>query len=1281
MRTDEVQHLIDDGIFTDTKDYEEMQKDAGNILPHICSARCKKRVAHNNRPDDFQCRKTNNLKMSPDNTKHCYVELPNEHTPECIQRLIQIGLIKRVNIIEEDTDLTSNEFESDHKFFHPTRHIPPTNPTHDRNMSPVEGYTFSQLRSMQNVQCLMYSVGANKYICKYIGKMDENNYTVVSTDAHKNGTLISQTTFLHNTKIATSAHHEEKARQNDRNSKKPKGRIISLCEMYQVQLRYPEVHSDMEFEQIQTTPLEFRAGTECSSKSNVVDDGVHIDIEIQIVREQNRFPEWRLHTNSQRMILIGLQHSKISIDKITKFSVRPPELLHIFDQVGNYYRWFKCTEKSLNRKSIEEKLNNDLKLSCFIDGVQHQVRIRKKALPEIYEYIESLNRPDDFLHPICIMIDLFLHIKTLLTTSASNNRELNNQETIQLNHLNEELLYDDDKRHLPVPVYSYSRPTIASQFILHILLSLGHFSTEVDLLLHPNIRESLRYAKLIGPSNDPDMLQSYSDKLLHMFILEQLRYFPNSKRVLDTWIVTAGDLLDAIIIRDEIPIHDLPPVQQTTLHASKTEEIVRYWDESKAKLIKAAHTELESVMIPYDIPSTNDLENVTLDSPLDWNAYEKFTQIEPQTDASFNEQRLAVKNCTNAIDRYCSIQHQSTFIKCRVIAGSPGCGKSFLMNYVLLYAMSKGLKVGISAQQACRAVHLGGLHLHKLFSLPVKDQASIHRLAELAITRLISKPKLLRVLQMVQVLFLDELGQVSSEMLAVLDIILRKVRNSNTYLGGLLIIGTLDHKQLPPVKGKPFMTSPHVLTSFAFTVLQHSVRASGDPDFQRLQNIARLHPRCYEENPDLIDEFKELISRVCTFVPNWSSPLITPNTFRLYSKKAPAKRAALDYINAVRNTYLPHQIRHSTSNDVQNPQNSHQEWQLASESTRLILDKKLKEPRELLFFIGAFYEFTYNDDGKFSQSQIGLLMNLPDQETVNNFRKIPIYVAPPGIKDMEYDPTKTIEQYVEEGWERQLVGTSPERTQSIPGSLRAQRRQYGIKHRLTATIHASMGDTLNKVAMEISDVEHDYKIWEKEQVIVATSRTKLGKDTIFVGDKTGTINALVSILKHRTQWTDYMDRVLSLVSINGDTNDQNRSIFDYDTYPFRIADIPLPDCNTGFVYMLMSLKENTFIYVGESQCLKIRLGHHNSGNGSTLTTPLHLRPYAIIAFICGFDGNKILRRQIERQWQESMHTQIRSGITDAKQIARSAGVIIERNNSLEDVIEPIQLRLQLLFTE
>ena len=139
---------------------------------------------------------------------------------------------------------------------------------------------------------------------------------------------------------------------------------------------------------------------------------------------------------------------------------------------------------------------------------------------------------------------------------------------------------------------------------------------------------------------------------------------------------------------------------------------------------------------------------------------------------------------------------------------------------------------------------------------------------------------------MLQIIFLDELGQVSSEMLAVLDIILRKVRNSNTYLGGLLIIGTLDHKKFPPISGRLFMTSLHILTSFEFIVLLHSVRTSCDPEFQRLQNIARLHPRCYEGYPQLIEEFKGLILRVCTFINNWSSPLITPNTHRLYSKKS-----------------------------------------------------------------------------------------------------------------------------------------------------------------------------------------------------------------------------------------------------------------------------------------------------------------------------------------------------------------------------------------------------------
>ena len=62
-------------------------------------------------------------------------------------------------------------------------------PTH------VKLYTFAQLRSMKNVQTLMYSSGTNKYIWKYIEKMDDSNNTIVGTGAHKKDTLVTGTQY------------------------------------------------------------------------------------------------------------------------------------------------------------------------------------------------------------------------------------------------------------------------------------------------------------------------------------------------------------------------------------------------------------------------------------------------------------------------------------------------------------------------------------------------------------------------------------------------------------------------------------------------------------------------------------------------------------------------------------------------------------------------------------------------------------------------------------------------------------------------------------------------------------------------------------------------------------------------------------------------------------------------------------------------------------------------------------------------------------------------------
>ena len=82
------------------------------------------------------------------------------------------------------------------------------------------------------------------------------------------------------------------------------------------------------------------------------------------------------------------------------------------------------------------------------------------------------------------------------------------------------------------------------------------------------------------------------------------------------------------------------------------------------------------------------------------------------------------------------------------------------------------------------------------------------------------------------VLLLDEFGQLSSQQISIMDIILRHIRKNNMPFGGVLIVGSFDHKQLHAINGLPMMLNPQLVSDFTLISLECSVRAATDPQLQ-----------------------------------------------------------------------------------------------------------------------------------------------------------------------------------------------------------------------------------------------------------------------------------------------------------------------------------------------------------------------------------------------------------------------------------------------------------------
>ena len=862
----------------------------------------------------------------------------------------------------------------------------------------------------------------------------------------------------------------------------------------------------------------------------------------------------------------------------------------------------------------------------WIDGTQYLIKVRPIAIYNILclpddSFVDlDLKKLFQFLYDHCIS-DIVLDYDKFPSISA-----------VQYNlseFIDGSFSYDFYKarficstythHRLPDPIFNHVKPTNVHCFLVYLLLSMGEFSNEASLYKNAaNMKECFVRAKLLrqytdaNPINEEDIYG-----IVRKYILQHILYVPDGTKSFGKYIVSSFQTLMSCFVYNVTPLNETPPYLNSQLVVKASDDLKKLLFKRKKTIVDILHSNLSNKL--ENIPPIESFLEASISNPMQW--IPSLTQSDGQSYESVKEQKFAFTICMKTIHQY--LNFSSTIVpKSVILCGTPGSGKTHLLRVLSLYCISKGLTTFITAAQSARAIVLGGVHLHKTFLFPFHHLTkNVYRSASLTIVQLNKNPLLLAALKRLDILFVDEIGQHAAEVWSIIDIVLRRIRSSHLYLGGVKTFSTMDLFQLPSFDGKPFLLNPYILTSYKICKLVHSVRARNDVKLQRLNELTRKIEYTNEE----LDEFESIIQNECQHVDSWDSEKITPFMIRIFGKKSAVKKAEKDYITEVKSRFSNSYVTRKCE-DLETTQSEHGNWCEATPRTSLLLSREIKELEELILYPKAPIEFTYNKPGYWSQSQLGIVMNVPSQDDLDNWRSIAVYVSPPGTTDTpSFEITE--ENLLANNWVERSVGCAPERNHTLRCHLIAKRKQYGIVHRIAGTIHRLMGSDLSSIVTCIKRDENAYALWLNEQVVVLLSRTSFLKYMMFVGDKKETSQVLREIIQRKSPFIEYMNSIVENLHNESmkeyESNSMSTFVFDISQIPFQVSNFEIPSLHIPFVYVVVSLKDRKTCFISRSMNLRLSVRKNNEGfriyNDSL---DINLRPWALLCFMFGFDDDE-----------------------------------------------------------
>lgn len=205
------------------------------------------------------------------------------------------------------------------------------------------------------------------------------------------------------------------------------------------------------------------------------------------------------------------------------------------------------------------------------------------------------------------------------------------------------------------------------------------------------------------------------------------------------------------------------------------------------------------------------------------------------------------------------------FVKkgCNVLIPSQGgTGKSyFIMEGVYTWAKEHDKNIGLTSSTGISALNLGNgkaktIHSYLGIGLATKSAQ------ELYITNCKKKPKLIKMLRLVDILVIDEISMISAELFDKCSDYLSMIRKVKKPFGGLQLIMTGDFFQNEPVNGE-YCFNSEIYKSLNFKIVEFhaQIRQEGDVLFQKILTEARwgnLSDESFEVLKNLNNKFTDI---------------------------------------------------------------------------------------------------------------------------------------------------------------------------------------------------------------------------------------------------------------------------------------------------------------------------------------------------------------------------------------------------------------------------------------